>query len=39
MAEFIKQRNITNHDENKITQINSFSEAALTFMQAIYKVG
>lgn len=39
MAEFIKQRNITNHDRNKIPQLESFGEAALTFIQAIHKVG
>ena len=39
IAEFVKQRNITNHDGNKITQIDSFSEAALTFIQTIYEAG
>jgi len=39
MAEFVKQRNITNCNGNKITQIDSFSEAALTFIQAIHKAG
>jgi len=39
IAEFIKQRNITNRDGNKITQLDSFGEAALTFIQAIHKVG
>ena len=39
IAEFVKQRNTTNWDGNKITQIDSFGEAALTFIQAIHKAG
>jgi len=39
IAEFVKQRNIINRDGNKITQIDSFGEAVLTFIQAIYEAG
>jgi len=39
MVEFIKQRNITNRDGNKIPQIDSFSEAAFTFILAIHEAG
>ena len=37
MAESIKQRNITNCDGNKISQIDSFGKVALTFIQAIHE--
>ena len=39
MAEFIRQRNITNRDGNKIPQIDSFREAVFNFIMAIYKAG
>jgi len=39
MAEFIRQRNITDHDGNKIPQIDSFGEAAFNFIIAIYEAG
>ena len=39
MAKFIKQRNITNCDSNKIPQIDSFGEAAFNFITAIYEAG
>jgi len=39
ITEFIKQRNITDCNRNKIPQIDSFGEAALTFIQAIYEAG
>jgi len=39
MAEFIRQRNITNCDGNKIPQIDSFGEAAFNFIMAIYEAG
>jgi len=39
MAKFIRQRNITNRDSNKIPQIDSFGEAAFNFIMAIYKAG
>lgn len=37
ITEFIKQRNITDYNGNKILQIDSFGKAALTFIQAIYE--
>ena len=39
MAKFIRQRNITNHNGNKIPQIDSFGEAAFNFITAIYEAG
>jgi len=39
MAQFIRQRNISDHDSNKIPQIDSFGEATLEFITAIYKSG
>jgi len=39
IAEFIKQRCITNRDGNKIHQLDTFGEAAFTFILAIYEAG
>jgi len=37
IAEFIRQRNITDHDGNKIPQIDSFGQATFDFITAIYE--
>jgi len=39
IAEFIKQRCITNWDGNKIQQLDTFGEVAFTFISAIYEAG
>ena len=39
IAQFIRQRNISNRDGNTIPQLNSFGEAALDFISVIYKAG
>jgi len=39
MAEFIRQRNITDCDGNKIPQIDSFGQAVFDFITAIYEAG
>ena len=39
IAELIKQRCITNQDRNKIPQLDTFGEAAFTFILAIHKAG
>ena len=39
MAKFIRQRNITDHNGNKIPQIDSFGQAAFDFITAIYEAG
>ena len=37
MAEFIRQRNILDHNGNRISQIDLFGEAAYNFISAIHK--
>jgi len=39
IAEFIKQRCITNRDGNKIPQLDTFGEAAFSFILTIHEVG
>ena len=39
IAQFIRQRNISNQDGNTITQLNSFGEAAFDFISAIHEAG
>jgi len=39
MTELIRQRNISNHDGNKIPQIDSFGEATFEFILALHKAG
>jgi len=39
IAQFIRQRNISNHDSNTIPQLNSFGDAAFDFISAIHEAG
>jgi len=39
IAQFIRQRNISDRDGNTITQLNSFGEATFDFISAIHKAG
>jgi len=39
IAKFIRQRNISNHDSNRIPQIDIFGEAVFDFILALHKAG
>ena len=39
IAQFIRQRNISNRDGNTITQLSSFGDAALNFLLAVHEAG
>jgi len=39
IAKFLRQRNISDYNSNKISQIDSFGKTTITFILALYKSG